>query len=291
MDITDYFSTPTGRLSFVCPECGEPVADELRLPSADFGADKPSDMTTLEDFDIACGSCQAQFVINLVAMPWDVQGTVEDNPEVAVSIEEYPPDPDEDWIQDPRSIFESSLVTIRAHIFDYEPKYQNVLSFHHMLFMQLFSAFEAYLADQLITIALEDDEARARLLSQAPGLSDIKVRLIEVEKTPNIVLANIKQFFRLISYHDLKKVGPIYDIAYGHKFFDKMPVSTKTILSEAVSKRHDCVHRNGRDQDGNLHTEIESNYVLRVAEAMQEAVDFIYRNSPEARGINDQLPF
>lgn len=277
MDWSD-LDRPTGTVQFVCPSCGEGISEDLMLPAADFTADSGADMTTVEDFSIRCDECEEEFDVTVTAMPYDIRATVSGHPHLQVSVHEFPEeDPgDYDLVDHPMSIFQDAIGTIHAHLSHYTPRPLHSVSFHHMLFMQLFSAFEAFLADHLISIALTDANARARLLTKAKGLSEITVRLIEVERREDLVSTEIKRVLRAISFHDLSKVAGLYDTAAGREFFSSMPPDAKAVIFEAIPKRHDCVHRNGKSTDGVLHLEINDAYVRRVATAMEEVVSYVF---------------
>jgi len=52
-----------------------------------------------------------------------------------------------------------------------------------------------------------------------------------------------------ILYHNLAKVDVLYNIAFGVRILNL--ASDKPTLFKAVMLRHDCVHRNGFDKNGN----------------------------------------
>ena len=66
-------------------------------------------------------------------------------------------------------------------------------------------------------------------------------------------------------YHRLEQVAELYYIAFGIGIWPNKDASGK--LFGAVKLRHDCVHRNGKDKDGNELTGITREYVESVLEA------------------------
>jgi hypothetical protein len=86
------------------------------------------------------------------------------------------------------------------------------------------------------------------LLAEHKDLSNEKFSLVEIAADPNIVDRTIRKYLRSILYHNLAKVDYLYKCALGFPIIDK--IADKSTLFRAIQYRHDCVHRNGFDADG-----------------------------------------
>jgi hypothetical protein len=64
-----------------------------------------------------------------------------------------------------------------------------------------------------------------------------------------LVERKVREHLRAVLYHNLAKVDVLYDIALGVRILNL--AGDKKSLFKAVILRHDCVHRNGFDKDGN----------------------------------------
>ena len=73
------------------------------------------------------------------------------------------------------------------------------------------------------------------------NLSDLYVKK---ESMPAFVISTLRELL----YHDLRKIKPIYHDALG------IDLGDVTELYKAVLVRHDLVHRNGKNHEGEDHT-------------------------------------
>lgn len=97
--------------------------------------------------------------------------------------------------------------------------------------------------------------------------------LKDVLKNPDVVIREATDHLRSIMYHNLEKVDALYRITSGYRLFPDD--ETRKRLNINVPVRHDCVHRNGCDKEGNLRTEITKEYVVSFAEDVIALVDHI----------------
>ncbi len=89
-------------------------------------------------------------------------------------------------------------------------------------------------------------------------------------------------YLRSILYHDLAKVDFLYRTALDAPVLGEKEDNDK--LFKAITYRHDCVHRNGRDKEGNRLTVFTKAYVQEIAVVMRSLVDRIERKiSPLGR--------
>jgi hypothetical protein len=72
---------------------------------------------------------------------------------------------------------------------------------------------------------------------------------------------------------NLAKVDVLYNIALGIRILNL--TSNKDALFKAVKLRHDCVHRNGFDKDGNELVVFTKTFVSETADVIRSFVESI----------------
>ena len=135
------------------------------------------------------------------------------------------------------------------------------------------TALEAYLGDTLMKEVMADTGAMQRLIDQDDDLAKEKFTLAEISKEPGLVERKVREHLRSILYHNLAKVEVLYNIALGVRILTL--ASDKKSLFKAVLLRHDCVHRNGFDKDGNELKVFTKTFVQNTADLIKEFVEDI----------------
>ncbi|WGI73338.1 hypothetical protein QC756_13285 [Sinorhizobium meliloti] len=118
-----------------------------------------------------------------------------------------------------------------------------------MLLAQYFSAIEAYLSDRLIGLISSDDAALASLVKNNIEWRDEKISVAELAANPNALKEWVKKRLLDLIYHNFTKIDMYYRNSLGSTIFPD--TDSKTTLMRFLPIRHDCVHRYGRDKDGN----------------------------------------
>lgn len=144
---------------------------------------------------------------------------------------------------------------------------------NRMVFSHQVTALEAYLGDTLMKEVMADTGAMQRLIDQDDDLAKEKFTLAEISKEPGLVERKVREHLRSILYHNLAKVDVLYNIALGVRILTL--ASDKKSLFKAVLLRHDCVHRNGFDKDGNELKVFTKAFVQNVADLIKTFVDDI----------------
>lgn len=191
-------------------------------------------------------------------------------------LEHEEPEPDE-WVDydvpsNPFSIFmdsyrQTSLLLV-DHGKDDGRDLVNRLVFSHQV-----TALEAYLGDTLINTVAGDADAMQRLIDGDEELSREKFTLAEIRNDPDLVGRRVREHLRAILYHNLAKVDVLYNIALGIRILNL--TSNKDALFKAVKLRHDCVHRNGFDKDGNELVVFTKTFVSETADVIRSFVESI----------------
>jgi hypothetical protein len=138
---------------------------------------------------------------------------------------------------------------------------------NRMVFSHQVTALEAYLGDTLMNAVLGDKAAMDRLMATDTDLLQEKFTLAEIAADQNLVEKKIREYLRSILYHNLAKVDFLYQTALQFKILNL--ISDRPSLFKAIKLRHDCVHRNGFDEDGNELTVFTTQFVQETADLIK----------------------
>lgn len=144
---------------------------------------------------------------------------------------------------------------------------------NRMVFSHQVTALEAYLGDTLLKEVMADTGAMQRLIDQDDDLAKEKFTLAEISKEAGLVERKVREHLRSILYHNLAKVDVLYNIALGFRILTL--AGDKKSLFKAVLLRHDCVHRNGFDKDGNELKVFTKAFVQNTADLIKSFVEDI----------------
>ena len=106
------------------------------------------------------------------------------------------------------------------------------------------TAMEAYLSGTLIKKVKENDDYLLNAAQKIEDLKDEKMTLYEVVKNPDQAKNRILEKLYEFMYHNLPKIKCIYEAVFGIK----IDYPLKDLMS-IVRRRHDIVHRNGKNKD------------------------------------------
>lgn len=272
-------------VSFLCPTCGHPAAAWLDMPSdEDYLAEEVECLNREEPHS---------WTVELQDNATGIRGWISKHPGVNVSV--TPLNTLDDWdepLPEPGSygIFLDALEEWRYNVTDLGEA-DGGSSRNRMLFTTLFSIVEAYLSDTIIGAALADKDVQRHMLG-LDGLKGTVVSLETVLDKPNIVRDLVKTALQRMSFHNLTAVNGICKLAF------KKPLlpsdnEDRALVIKSVDKRHDCVHRNGRDKDGNQHKDITQDYLRKLGvifENMAQSLEDAMTDAKVARFFEDLGP-
>ena len=107
------------------------------------------------------------------------------------------------------------------------------------------TAMEAYLSGTLIEKVKQNEKYLLNAAQKIEDIKDEKMTLYEVVKSPDKAKKRILKKLYEFMYHNLPKIKCIYEIV----FEIKIDYSLKDLM-KIVGRRHDIVHRNGKNKDG-----------------------------------------
>lgn len=141
---------------------------------------------------------------------------------------------------------------------------------NRLVFSHQVTALEAYLGDTIKNEVFRDPQAKQRLIEQDDDLKVRRFSLEEMAEEPQLIDRIVREHLQAIMYHNLKKVDVIYRIALEFRILDL--VVDRNSLFAAVLLRHDCVHRNGSDKDGQELKVFTKAFVQQTADSIKALV-------------------
>jgi hypothetical protein len=283
-------------VSFVCPECRTPVSETIDVPEPYWAADRASDMTAEDDTDITCQRCNTEFPAHVHNAGGHCDISLEEYPEVKIQAGHAyydGPDDDEPWVDYsipdyPYGIFIDSYHETGDLLADRGGDGRSLVN--RMLFVQQVGALEAYLGDTLINEALSNNNAIVRLLENDADLKNKKYSLAQIVGEPDLVKTEVKVYLKSVIYHNIAKVRALYKIVFEFDLYTLLS-EHKDALFEAIEYRHHCVHRNGRDKDGNQLDIFTKEYVQQQADKMKAFAVKIQNEIMPKATFNGDMPF
>jgi hypothetical protein len=119
--------------------------------------------------------------------------------------------------------------------------------FLRMTYISAISCMETYLSDALASKIFDKTNPKVRLFVENHGaFSDIKIPVSAIYGYYAKMDQHVKRELTDLIYHNLDKIGKIYNKCLGVSFKEH------GAICEAVRKRHDLVHHNGKTKDGRI---------------------------------------
>lgn len=259
-------------LRFKCPSCGyENQTATIVPPQPDWIADSHA-KSERSDYDIyECGECKEEFDITIFNGIYGGYAEIEGVDDIEGE-EIYAEDIDDDTYFNAED-FKLTLNETKQTLAEIAPlSAETKKQLLQLLYANLISNLEAFLCDTIISYVSNDEAAKQRFLCTYEPLAEQKFpmkSLIAKYKGLNSIIVNA---LKAIVYHNLDLVSKIY------KNTAKVDFPSDPLIEKAIIIRHDIVHRNGKDKDGNPTVIIEDN----VKELAEHIDDFIQK-------INDQI--
>ncbi len=89
--------------------------------------------------------------------------------------------------------------------------------------------------------------------------------------------SKVRAYLRSLMWHNLPKADVLYKLVLGINLFAMIGEAKTALLLKAVEYRHDCVHRNGYDKDGNQLQVFSLEYVAEVGDVVHEIVEGVQK--------------
>ncbi len=259
-----------------CPTCGTPCELWLtEVPTADLAAETAHDAESTEDVDLECTDCGEGFSMTIRAglAGWEVFLT--DDPAQKGKFEHLDYGYDE-WLEQmepephPRTIFDLAVHEWSDLVHKLADRNDGGAGINRMLFMQLFSIVEAFLADAIQRLAFDYDDVATAIVLWNPKLAKENVTLKTVAEKPDIVREIVIESLRRMQYHNFELVDGLTKAALNHRILPQGDDNreARDAIMGSVIWRHHCVHRNGRDLDGNMLDSITIQFLNKLSGLM-----------------------
>lgn len=160
------------------------------------------------------------------------------------------------------SIREIKLLLKESHIADN-------LIIKKLIFSNIITILETYLSDLLITEVNSQEKLQVRLVEKSDIFKNKKIEKRDIFKVKKNLKNDIIEELNKISYHSLRKVIPIFLNVLNIDFRPKIKNLPKDIM-----KRHDIIHRNGKNKNG-VKTEITIENISLLIQEVDNIVQYI----------------
>lgn len=158
-------------------------------------------------------------------------------------------------------------------------------AFHRMMLVQRVAMVEAYLADRLITLVTAFPDVAKKLVLGHQPLKGQSFPLEAIVGNPTLVSDKIAAYLKSLMYHELELVAKLYRTALDVNIFPD--ADSERAMKDAMVNRHHCVHRDGKDNNGQVLTAIDAAYVATVRHHFILMVEHIER---QCEPLVKQLP-
>lgn len=235
-------------LKFKCPECGDfNETDALSVPIPDFMAETHHDSCNSEDYEHVCPNCEHLFDITINNGIYGGDGEISDiNEDDGLTVEEEFPDTDyeEDYKSELFDDHVRETIDVLDKIDHLDETSQKLL--YRTLFANIISSMEAYLSDKLISQVLLTNESKKKFVENYKEYKETKLSLSDIYRKMENMDSLIVKSLKDIIYHNLPLVRNLYKAALG------IDIGDISELMKYVAIRHDIVHRNGKNKEGEL---------------------------------------
>jgi len=130
---------------------------------------------------------------------------------------------------------------------------------------------ETCLGDMIKSVVLSDDYYLKNAITSVSELKNIKLSLMDVYSDSAIVKKVVLKTLSDYLYHNIEKIVPVYSAILGEKTPDNVRNNMPSVILIA-KVRHDIVHRNGVDKDGN-DVPLNKEILLKAMKDIKEFVD------------------
>jgi len=176
--------------------------------------------------------------------------------------------------------FKNSIKNIRelAEMTIANPTLQS--HYFNMLYSSVITSLETYLSDALKFNLADREEFLIKFVETFQDFKNVKCDFNDIFNLCNSIERTVEEGLRSFLYHNLPKIKGIYKSTFDINF---QPINE---LMQSILIRHDLVHRNGKDKNGNIHT-ITKDSVLELCDKTLSFVENIEEQFNDLTAIED----
>lgn len=234
----------------ICPRCGRKQWISVNPPRANLEADTHRESINSSFTHDVCEFCGFVFDVDLTTGIGRGNGIIENIPShYLLDHKDYFEDYDF-WEDIPESVYTDFLdphvkdIAITIDKIDVLDEGARSL-LYRSLYAGIIGAFEAYLSDTLISKVMRNEDYKRKFVENSLQMQKTKFSLSEFYEIQAELDKMIVERLREIIYHNLSVVENLYKAVLNVEF------QSYGELAKCVLARHDIVHRNGKDKEGN----------------------------------------
>jgi len=280
-----------------CPVCEEPNISDFEIPEVNFFSDKASDYHNEELLELVCDNCnfQAEGTIRNSVFGLEFQINGPDHKPIHIEATDFTDFNEYDFEEEyensywepsdnPDDEFTVAITGMRTllttkFLAEHDDQLLNRIVFSHTI-----TALEAYLSDCFINLIKGDKETQKIIYEKDVELRKKKFTAKEFLDGPDMPEKYMLLYFRKeVSFHNLSASNRYFEYVLNQDIF--LDDIHKDLMFRAITLRHDCVHRNGKSEQGIKQSCFEESYVISIIEATEKLVTKIRhmlsaKNSP-----------
>lgn len=265
----------TADIRWACPECEQDNDQTVGVPELNYMAEKTRDMAVDDEIELECGHCGIVFTgwVYVDAgstffqmedpTPFEFHG---DMPHYGPDIDEYIPD-------DPHSIALEALGTLGAMVGQIPAPQGDGQFPNRLIFAGAITALEAYLSDTLLGAIRDNEKIFKEIATKNEQLKIIRLPMEQLVSQSDLVKTTVLRHLSGVMYHNLPVVSALYKDAFGVTILPDKDRRDK--IYQAILFRHDCVHRNGSNKDGEKLDVFTDQYVSGTLDEVRAVIQFI----------------
>ncbi|MBB3520980.1 hypothetical protein [Rhizobium sp. BK456] len=251
-------------VTFTCPHCRNPISKWLKVAGDE--AEQFEEVACEYDEDEDAWTVIIRHDENVWSAELEKAADVDVTIKVDDTYDWDEPEPEPDAY----GIFRRALTDWRSNVRELGTPF-GASSRNRMLFVTAYSILEAYLSDAIIGSAMEDVSVQRKML-KLDGLKDKQISLETILDNPDIVREMVKTTLQGMSFHNLRAVNGMCESCFGKPILPR-DKDDRALVMKSVDKRHDCVHRNGVDKEGNTHDDLTDDYLQKLGDIFAEMAD------------------
>ena len=232
-------------VKYECPNCGHINEDTFCVPQPDLLAETHHDSINQDYDDAICENCDAKYNVILTNGFYGGEGEIEEV-ESILDVDENIPGEDEDFYD--KQLYDATHTDIEKMLDSSFALPEDVKPMlYKLLYANAITMMETYLGDTLKREVLKDEAGIRCFVENYEDFQKRQFKLSDLYNERDALPKLIRETLANILYHNLPKIKPIYKAVLNIDLGDIRD------LYQAVLVRHDIVHRNGFDKEGNEH--------------------------------------
>lgn len=255
-------------LKIKCDNCeNEFISDSFYIPSPDYTADTARDSSVMESENFDCPSCDRNFEVTIYSSyaGADVELDIEEDslleiiPHYNAEYEEYIDEEIERVLEEKEYFanFNQGTNDLDQIVkLDANDEIRKILLYN--AYAGLVTHLEAYLYGVFVKKILTDRTSYKDFIEKFLDFKTEKFTLNQFFEVKATLDKKVKKALSELMYHNLHKIKPIAEKVF------KIAVPDISEIMKIVNLRHDIVHRNGKNMDGEeIAISVESYKVAR----------------------------